>query len=86
MTKQIQSQRVVVRNVAVNPDTVQVVRFKFNAPRGTFIARTRRLPSIRIRPNPESNGWVATAKGCKGQLDARNPHKAFVAAAKAFWN
>lgn len=85
MAKQVQT-RFVVRNVQVNPDTVQVVRFRFNAPRGTYIARSRHMPSIRIRPNTDGKGWIATAKGKKAALDASNPQKAFVAGAKAFWN
>jgi hypothetical protein len=83
MAKQPASKSVTVANVRVNAETVQVVRFKFNAPRGTYIARSRKLPSIKVRPT--DGGWVATAKGRKGECIARTPHKAFGDGAKAFW-
>lgn len=75
--------KIVVSNVRVNAERTQSVRFKFNIARDTYIARTRGLPSIQIKP--KGNGWVASSRGMKDAFDARNPDRAFGAAAKVFW-
>jgi hypothetical protein len=73
--------KISVKNVRINKDEVQSIRFKHNTKKGVFSARTRNHSVIRVR----ADGDKFVAGNRSGKVFGATPEIAFAKAAKELW-